>query len=887
MMIMKKIFNSLFVIIASMVAFSACVKEENSPAAETKTVQFFAESIETKTAFGTPDGTTYPTLWTANDESVKLSLNLASPKDVNVNVSDDFTTANFTAELADDESGAYVFYAMSPASAYNNFSDGYRYLSANISTAQTPLANSVDEKSQVLYAVSEQFDVMPSSVSLNFQHFTAYGKLSFTNINLNGAEITSVSITSSTNIAGRWNYNIDSGDFTMNSGASTIALNTTATENIWFACAPVDMDGQSLTFTINTDKGPLSKTVTLSGKKFEAGKIAKMVVDMSDAKFAEQVVFDLVTDVNDLTVGSEIIIAASASDVAISTTQNSNNRGYAAITKSNDKSNIVDPASGVQVITVKEGTTTGTLAFYVGNGYLYAASSSSNYMRTETTLSANSSWNVTIESTGVATIKAAGSNTRNWLRYNSSNKLFSCYSSGQDDVVIYKKRQQSGPETPEDYLTVSETEINVNADATTASFTVSSNLEWTATSDDADVTVDGNTVNVSFSANDLEEIKTYTVVVAAEGVERQVVTITQASKVVNAVIEDGKYWIVASNKVAKPLSGNYGNLGVDDVWTSDNGYSSLESNAFTFTAVNGGYTIQDATGKYYYMTGTYNNFNVTTTAPADGSHIWTIVAENGTYSITNSVKGKYIQYSTSNASFGSYASDNGEMPTLVKVQNPVVDLSSLVASLSFESEAGSKTITLPANVTVVPSTNNEAFTATASANVVTVSVNAATQAQTGSLTLVISYNGFSVTKIVSLSQKAASSKPEVTEKLDIYANKGVTGTKTISWSGQNFTCTNEQGSSTTAIRTSDSDHHRLYANSTLKFTANGNMTFTQIVVTCTSSSYAGVLQTSATNAGYSATTSGNNVTITVNGVAAISIKMSAQSRINAVSATLN
>ena len=65
----------MFVIIAAMVTFAGCAKEEIS-APEAQTVHFFAESIETKTAFGTPDGTTYPTLWTGNDSKVHISLNL-------------------------------------------------------------------------------------------------------------------------------------------------------------------------------------------------------------------------------------------------------------------------------------------------------------------------------------------------------------------------------------------------------------------------------------------------------------------------------------------------------------------------------------------------------------------------------------------------------------------------------------------------------------------------------------------------------------------------------------------------------------------------------------------------------------------------------------------
>ncbi len=158
----------------------------------------------------------------------------------------------------------------------------------------------------------------------------------------------------------------------------------------------------------------------------------------------------LVTNVNDLAVGDEVVIAASAADYALSTTQNGNNRGQAAITKSQDKSTIKTPSNSVQILTLKAGNTSGTWAFYTGSsGYLYAASSGSNHLKTQTTNNANGSWKITIAANGVATIKATGTNTRNWLRYNSSNNppIFSCYGSGQGDVCIYKKVTPVVPQT--------------------------------------------------------------------------------------------------------------------------------------------------------------------------------------------------------------------------------------------------------------------------------------------------------------------------------------------------------------------------------------------------------------------------------------------------------
>lgn len=143
----------------------------------------------------------------------------------------------------------------------------------------------------------------------------------------------------------------------------------------------------------------------------------------------------LVTAVSELSVGDKVVIAAKDSAVALSTTQNSNNRGQAAITKGDGTATLND---GVQQLTLEAGTSDGTYAFNTGSGYLYAASSSKNYLKTEIPMSANSSWKITIATDGTATITAQGSNTRNLLKYNNSSKLFSCYASGQQAVCLYK-----------------------------------------------------------------------------------------------------------------------------------------------------------------------------------------------------------------------------------------------------------------------------------------------------------------------------------------------------------------------------------------------------------------------------------------------------------------
>ena len=173
----------------------------------------------------------------------------------------------------------------------------------------------------------------------------------------------------------------------------------------------------------------------------------------------------LVTDVAQLKAGDQIIIAASGSDFALGTTQNKNNRAQAAITKDGTTATY---GEDTQIITLEAGTTDGTFAFNVG-GYLYAASSSSNYLKTETALSANSSWTIEIDEAGIATVKAQGANKRNWLRHNATSSLFSCYGSGQKDISIYKL--PGAEEEPEQPTGVADGNYVIWAPATTASIT--------------------------------------------------------------------------------------------------------------------------------------------------------------------------------------------------------------------------------------------------------------------------------------------------------------------------------------------------------------------------------------------------------------------------------
>ena len=181
--------------------------------------------------------------------------------------------------------------------------------------------------------------------------------------------------------------------------------------------------------------------------------------------------FTLVTDVTTLEAGDEIIFVSSGdvgSADAMSTTQNSNNRGVTAVTVTSSKT--VSATDETQIFTLQGGT--GAWYFYTGSGYIYAASSSSNHLKTEDVADDNAKATISISNGGEATVVFQGTNTRNNLRYNGSNNphIYSCYAetTTQAKPFIYRR---SGVPSTDPRLEISP-ETQTISDAAPASLTI-------------------------------------------------------------------------------------------------------------------------------------------------------------------------------------------------------------------------------------------------------------------------------------------------------------------------------------------------------------------------------------------------------------------------------
>ena len=148
-----------------------------------------------------------------------------------------------------------------------------------------------------------------------------------------------------------------------------------------------------------------------------------------------------VTSAEQLADGQHIIITSADTTYAVSTTQNSSNRGAVSVVASTN--GLITPSSKVEIITLNTvDTMPSRWELQTSDGkYLYASSSTSNQLKSQTTNTTNGQWTIEFDTkTGVAKVKAQGTNTRNVLKWNSNSSLFSCYTGGQDDIAIFARQ---------------------------------------------------------------------------------------------------------------------------------------------------------------------------------------------------------------------------------------------------------------------------------------------------------------------------------------------------------------------------------------------------------------------------------------------------------------
>ena len=181
------------------------------------------------------------------------------------------------------------------------------------------------------------------------------------------------------------------------------------------------------------------QTVTVSYENGEETKTATYTITVNVLAGDD---YTLVENVTDLRANDKVIIVNTDAEKAMGQ-QRDNNRAATDIRIDDGGKAFVPSNSDVQVFTL-EGDANGWY-FKTDEGYIYAASSGSNYLKTESEADENDNAKASITfSNGDAIVKFQGTNTRNLLRYNSNNgnPIFSCYGSAtaqNSPIQLYKK----------------------------------------------------------------------------------------------------------------------------------------------------------------------------------------------------------------------------------------------------------------------------------------------------------------------------------------------------------------------------------------------------------------------------------------------------------------
>ena len=157
--------------------------------------------------------------------------------------------------------------------------------------------------------------------------------------------------------------------------------------------------------------------------------------------------YALVSDASELVGGKKILFVALGDDAYYAMGgQNQNNRGAVAVSLENDR---IIPGEGVEQITLVANDDD-TWSFLTADGYLYAASNSSNHLKSQAEINSNAQATIEIGDDNLATILFQRDG-RNDLRFNPNNgsPIFSCYASTSNlsKVYIYMETDDVMPES--------------------------------------------------------------------------------------------------------------------------------------------------------------------------------------------------------------------------------------------------------------------------------------------------------------------------------------------------------------------------------------------------------------------------------------------------------
>ena len=850
---MKKLMKSLVLFAAAAMALTSCENEamnEGIEANDTYTMTFVAGAPESRTSVSiSGDKATFS--WSENEKVAFVQSRGSKANKVDSNKFEESgETATFGATFSaiNDATGDYNYIAVYPSSNYatDNLATDFANdkLRVEIPADQTLTANSFDPKADLMVSkpISAASNITTAQ-SLEFTRLAAIGRMNLKGVE-DGENIEEIVFTigdANTRLVGR--HTIKFSDGTINEasyhGTNSVTLTTPyggeflATKTgtpIFFTCLEGDFYGK-YSVTVSTDKATYStdEGKTIAQEKalvFKAGNVLGFNLTVGN-----RVEKDLSVDYSD----KYFVVAKDASNnywgMKYDTTAD-----YRVATNSNKKSFTTYEDFGftqeyVWNITKVEGED----AYYIGNY--------NNSMFITTVTDANNAKVhastkekvklVKDEEGGYFTIQSTSVNSR-YLELNAASSRFAFYK--QTQVGELYLVPVTGVIKNNLTMTFSESALNFEVgDAVATLPTLSFNpagtyaVTYSVENTEGNVaSVAGNVVSISTAA-----AGTATVTATFEGNENFNPATASYTVTVKEKQQGGGESSVVEDTLTATILGTGGSY---SDWSGKKVNTAVYAgNSMTATGSNAG-AIQLRT--------TNSNSGIVTTT--SGGKITKVTITNKSGSNTLQVYGKNTAYTKATDLYDT--TKQGTLLGTIKCGTATtLEITGDYAYVGVRSQSGAIYLT---DITFTWATGEGG--------------GGTTPEQPGG------------------GDEPETPTEENTVEMNIY---GSTGTKAsdssyITWTSGDVTFTNTKGSN--AIRTSDTNHYRVYGNGKMTISvAEG--TISKVVITCVSG-YESVMETSFKNAGYTVSKNGTVVTVAGSG-SSFTATASAQTRLSKIAVT--
>lgn len=448
---MKKVMLSLGVVAAAALSLVSCQKEisnpDENPAVKGTPFEIIATSADTKTV-----NKDLATEW-AGGESINLFYAAAGETTYNnggeFNTTDAGTSVKFNGTLDASKLGdSNDWYAFYPYSSYittpANTSNGYSVVGSKFNAAQTQ--DGIDSKAHLagdnlpMYAIASGVE-KGTIPELAFHHLSSVIKVHVTNSTAEALTVSSVSFTAPEDIVGTYfiDFSSETPSYTASDAekkyvSSTATLNVTSAEiaagaaaDFYLAIKPFTAKaGSTLKLAVNGNEKAIELTNDVT---FTAGNIKPLKFD-----------YNIVAE--DYS-GTYLLLNGDKTKVCPAFASGNNISAVDYTSENIDDSWVmtIKKISGSTMYTIQDAN-----GMYLSTG----ATKDKNYMvGLNDADKSRSSWAISLGADGNYSIVATNSSYRNILRYNPTNDLFACYSSGQNPVTLVKYTLLPSLEKPE------------------------------------------------------------------------------------------------------------------------------------------------------------------------------------------------------------------------------------------------------------------------------------------------------------------------------------------------------------------------------------------------------------------------------------------------------